>query len=67
LAICGCRKRKQKTKNNFKLRKNFNNSDLGALDFIIDKSSIAAGGLGVQSSTSRRWCVGTYYSVIDIE
>jgi hypothetical protein len=62
----------KKNKKQFKLRKNFNNSDLGALGFIvdkiIDKSSISAGGLGVGAiSTSRRWCVGTYYSVIDIE
>jgi hypothetical protein len=27
-------------KNNFKLRGNFNNSELGALNFIIDNSSI---------------------------
>jgi hypothetical protein len=44
---------KKKQKNNFKLRRNFNNSDLGALILssikIIDKSSITAGGLGVQS------------------
>jgi hypothetical protein len=44
----------KKNKKQFKLRKNFNNSDLGALDFIvdkiIDKSSISAGGLGVVQS-----------------
>ena len=44
---------KKITKKTFKLRKNFNNSDLGALDFIvdkiIDKPSITPGGLGVQS------------------
>lgn len=43
----------KKNKKQFKLRKNFNNSDLGALDFIvdkiIDKSSITAGGFRVQS------------------
>jgi hypothetical protein len=30
----------QQKKNNFKLRGNFNNSELGALNFIIDNSSI---------------------------
>jgi hypothetical protein len=65
----------KKNKRRFKLRKNFNNSDLGALDFIvdkiIDKSSITAGGLGecwgLQSLNLKAMCVGTYYSVIDIE
>ena len=28
---------KKQNKKQFKLRKNFNNSDLGALDFIVDK------------------------------
>jgi hypothetical protein len=55
----------------FKLRKNFNNSDLGALDVIvdkiIDKSSITAAGSGVQSLNLKAIVCRYLLPVIDIE
>jgi hypothetical protein len=62
---------KNNQKKLFKLRKNFNNSDLGALDFIvdkiIDKSSITAVGSGVQSLNLKAIVCRYLLPVIDIE